>query len=160
MTRDEVRTYLHYAAENHRYRVSNKIGYGLINAELAVGGFCDLVLRGPGSINTAYADRYTTYSAHAYMGGGYSYEWITGETTQSITLATPARSEDYLIHLWVKATKRSTGETKTVVRTVYVYYNETCRSCLEEENSPSGDDEGGGFDGGGGGGGGGSGEFQ
>lgn len=142
-SRDEIRNLLYMAAENHGYRTSNLVGYGLINADCAVGGFCDVVISGPNVINAAYADNYTTYEAHPYLCCNFTYEWSTGETTKSATIPTFGHAEPYLIRLWVKVTDPTTGEVIRATKDIYVHYVESCPTCLEEDDPPTGGGGGG-----------------
>jgi subtilisin family serine protease len=91
-TRNQVRNRLRQSAE-YRLQKTTVLGYGRVNANCAVGGLCDAEIIGPRMIYDPYIE-YATYTARPYIGTGpFSYQWSTGETTESITVEIPPYGE-------------------------------------------------------------------
>jgi subtilisin family serine protease len=127
-SRDQVRNRLYISGRYH-VRGSTETGHGLINAFCAVGGFCDVVLQGAGAVNSAYTTS-ETYTAKPYVGSGsFSYQWSTGETTQSIIVPIDTGTSSF--SLSVSVTELSSGTTLSSSKIVEVYYEDSCETCLQ-----------------------------
>jgi serine protease len=101
MSRDQVRQRLESMAS---YGLSgNKdgdIGYGIVNAYRAVGGFYDLRIDGPTCLGAYEADE-VTLTAMPYGDGPFTYKWHDGQTGKSATFLAPAPGEtaEYLVYV-------------------------------------------------------------
>ncbi len=101
MSRDQVRQRLESMAS---YGLSgNKdgdIGYGIVNAYRAVGGFYDLRIDGPTCLGAYEADE-VTLTAMPYGDGPFTYKWHDGQTGKSATFPAPAPGEtaEYLVYV-------------------------------------------------------------
>ncbi|MDQ3388079.1 MAG: hypothetical protein M3483_01115 [Gemmatimonadota bacterium] len=72
-----------------------------------------------------------TFTAMVYIGSGqFSYQWSSGETSSSITRAIDSGSGSFDVSVTV--TDLATGESRTSSKFVYVWYEESCETCLQE----------------------------
>ncbi len=90
MTNRDVRDRLRWAG-NLTYD-DPKLGYGVVDANQAVGGFYDLGTDGPTCLGAYEADE-VTISAVPRGDGPFSYRWHDGQTIQSATFPAPPPGE-------------------------------------------------------------------
>jgi hypothetical protein len=130
-SREDVLQRLRSAAST-QYIASDgfNIGYGIINAYRALGGFWRLLISGPNVVYPDFGETQATYTAEVYGGNGpFSYYWYNnGATTPSITL--PVGPAQDTIFASVQVTDHSDGKVHYVTKKTVVA-NQNCQDCMQ-----------------------------
>jgi subtilisin family serine protease len=108
-TRDQVLNRLLASGQSgSRY---GGVGFGIVNAYRAVGGFAALWIDGPTTIEpyTAY-----TLTANPTGDGPFVYQWSTGATTRSINLTSGAAGTAQTVSVTVTDTRENKSLTKSI----------------------------------------------
>lgn len=130
-TRDDILSMLAYAASPTGYR-SNTTGWGAPNALCAVGGLCFVGITGTDLIQTYGTKKYTwSVFQAAAPPSNVTYQWSTGETTQSIsrTITVSAGMQEYTLPLSVTVRDNSDGSIRTITKNVLVRDPYNCPTC-------------------------------
>lgn len=106
--RDQVRDRM-YASTNRSAR-SEEIGWGLVNAYEAVGGFLALRVSAPEWVKPGAQ---FTVTAIPTGEGPFAYRWSSGQTTSSITATAPAAEGTMTVSVTVTDTREGRARTAT-----------------------------------------------
>lgn len=118
-TRSSILSSLAYAASPTGY-LSSEIGWGVPNVQCAVGALCRSWIDGTGLIEQT--NTYTFTAGQAQSVGPFSYQWSSGETTQSIQRYVPVTysTVDHVISMSVTITDLSDGTQTVATKSVMV----------------------------------------
>jgi subtilisin family serine protease len=121
LTKDQVRSRLVGSGSGC---CASDIGNGIVNAYKAVGGYNDLSIAGPTTV-----DPYASYTltARPQGDGPFTYLWSNGATTPSIT----ATAGGNLTSKTFSVTVRDTRENKTLTASKKVTAKEPIDTCLK-----------------------------
>lgn len=100
MSRDQVRQRLESTASRAHHR-DGDIGWGIVHAYKAVGGFYNLRTDGPTCLSQYETGNGVSLTAMPYGDGPFTYRWSNGDTNQSTWFPAPAPGEtgEYAVYV-------------------------------------------------------------
>lgn len=120
----QVRDHLIWAAKDvihYGAGWDSHTGWGIVDANKAVGGFYKLYISGPGVVEMSSEPYEITLTAHTYGGTGpFSYSWSDGPTTPSRTITITPEQCNYDIELNLTVTDHFNGRQIPLKRMIHV----------------------------------------